>query len=153
MTCAPITPARFKALKPQFASVDDAVVQGYIDLAQIWAGGDWPANLCEPAQVSMTCHLMTLDGLGAGAEAEGFASGTANFQSIKSGAVTLTRYQAAASSAGQSFSDWLGATTCGRFLWQLMRSRFGGPRVAMGGVGGGCISTYAKDWPKAFREF
>ena len=153
MTCAPITPARLKALKPQFASVGDDVVQGYIDLAQIWAGGDWPQAQCEPVQAAMACHLMVLDGLGAGAEAGGFASGTAAFQSIKSGTVTLTRFQAEANGAGQTFADWLGSTTCGRFVWQLMRARFAGPRVAMGGIGGSCTSTYAKDWPISFREF
>lgn len=139
-----LTPSRFKQLKPQFTAVDDAVVQSYIDLATMWVDQSWPENAYEPAWAAITCHLMTLDGLGTDAESKGQASGAAAYQSIKSGELTLTRYQ---KSAGEmSYLDWLGQTKCGAFFAQLLRMAKGGPRVAMGGVSG-CHSAYAKDWP------
>lgn len=142
-----LTPARFKALKSQFAAVDDEVVQSYIDLASMWVDQSWPEKAFEPAWAAMTCHLMTLDGLGSDAESKGQASGAAAYQSIKSGELTLTRYQKTAGS--MTYVDWLGQTKCGAFFLQLLNMAKAGPRVAMGGVGS-CVSPYAKDWPRFF---
>lgn len=142
-----MTPEEFKDLKPQFSLVPDATVQQYLDLAAMWVGDSFPAEWADTALAAMACHLMTLDGLGTGAEAESFLSGAAQYQSVKTGNVTLTRYQSQAS--GQTFNDWLGSTTCGRFLWQLMRRLFAGPRVAMGGIQCG-QSGYAKDVSRLF---
>ncbi|MBV2144240.1 DUF4054 domain-containing protein [Falsochrobactrum sp. TDYN1] len=147
MACDPITPARFKELKPQFAAVDDAVITGYITLGGMWVDGSWPDRLCEAAQTAIVCHLMTLDGLGTDAQSQQFKAGLSNFQSFKSGELTLTRFQ---KSAGEtSYSEWLAQTSCGAFFAQLLRMAKGGPRIAMGGVGG-AQSGYAKDvanWP------
>lgn len=144
MSCAPITPSRFKQIKPQFASVDDAVVQSYIDLGTLWVDESWPERLCEAAQVSIVCHLMTLDGLGSDTESQGQASGAAQYQTVKSGELTLTRFQKSA--ADMSYADWLGQTKCGAFFMQLLRMARGGPRIAMGGCGG-AQSGFAKDVP------
>lgn len=145
----PVTPTEFKAAKPQFSGVPDPTVQAYLNLAALWVDDSWPESLYRPATIAAACHLMTLDGLGADAESQAVAQGAAQFQSIKTGNVTLTRYSAAA--GGQSFGDWLAGTTCGRFLLQLMRMQHGGPRVAMGGQGI-CTSGYAKDWPRLFWD-
>lgn len=144
MAYSPITPTRFKQLKPQFAAVDDVVVQGYIDLAQLWVDGSWPERAWEAAQSAIVCHLMTMDGLGADVQSKSFASGVADYESIKTGTLTLTRYQKAA--GAMDYTSWLAQTKCGAFFLQLLNMAKGGPRIAMGGRAG-CYSPYAKDWP------
>lgn len=147
MACTAITPSRFKVLKPSFAAVADATVQTYIDLAQLWAT-DWDDDLCEPVQAAVTCHLMTLDGLGTSADAAAMASGEGEYQTIKTGAVSLTRFRSMAEGAGQSTSDWFAQTACGRQFLVYVRMMKGGPRAAIG-----CnplhVSGYAKD---AYRD-
>jgi hypothetical protein len=136
-----MTPAQFKVLKPQFASVPDVRVQSYLDMAAriVFDPDD------QDALASLACHLMTLDGLGTDATSKSFATGAASYQSIKSGQLTLTRYQKAA--GGSSYADWLGQTPCGQFYALLLKMARGGPRVARGGPSR-CITAYAKDgWP------
>lgn len=151
MAYEPLTPAAFKAAKPQFSEVPDPVVQQYLDLGALFVDQSWPESAYQPAWSAITCHLMTLDGLGTGIEGKAYASGLGTFQSVKSGELTLTKYQK--TSETTSYSDWLGSTTCGRFFWTLLRMSKGGPRVAMGS-GMSCVSPYAKDvayaWPTFF---
>lgn len=135
-----VTPASFKTAKPQFASVPDETVQAYLDMAAAIVFD--PEN--DLAVTALTCHLMTLDGLGTDAASLSFADGSAAFQSIRSGQLTLTRYQKAA--GGASYGEWLLQTACGQFYALLLRGNRGGPRVARGGSGVG-KSYYAKDWP------
>lgn len=136
-----MTPTEFKTLKPQFAAVSDDVVVGYISMANriVFDPDD------VDALAALTCHFMTLDGLGTDAQSESFLEGTAEFQSIRSGQLTLTRFQA--QSSGSAFGDWLKQTACGRYYAILLKLTRGGPRVARGG-GGHCRTAYAKDgWP------
>lgn len=144
MACTPLTPAEFKTARPSFSGVDDAVVQSYIDLAQIWAGGEWPDRLCQPVQVSVTCHLMTMDGLGADPESESFLNGEMDFQSVRSGQVTISRFRGVSQAAGKSTSEWFAQTTCGRMFLVFLRMSFGGPLYVSGAV---CppVSGYARD--------
>lgn len=135
-----MTPTEFKALKPQFTGVDNAVVQSYLDMAAELVFD--PEN--DMAVAALTCHMMTLDGRGTDAQSQSFASGEAAFQTIRSGQLTLTRYQR--SSGGGRFTEWLGQTNCGQFYALLLRANGGGPRVARGGSGYG-VTAYAKDWP------
>lgn len=137
-----MTPAEFKQLKPQFAAVPDEVVQAYLTLAEriVFDPED------DAAMAALTCHLMTLDGLGTDPTSAGYRTGAAQYQSIKSGQLTLTRYQRDAGS-GTSYTSWLGQTPCGQFYAILLKMARGGPRVALGG-GGLCRTAYAKDgWP------
>lgn len=135
-----VTPAEFKIAKPQFADVPDPTVQAYLDMAA--------AIVFDPEQdlavIALTCHLLTLDGLGTDAASQSFASGEAGFQTIRSGQLTLTRFQKAAGNS--SYADWLSQTACGQFYALLLRANRSGPRVALGGSGVG-TSYYAKDWP------
>lgn len=142
-----VTPTEFKTAKPQFAAVSDATVQGYLDLSELWVNG-WPAEWEDRATIAVTCHLMTIDGLGTDAGSQAFASGMGAFSTIKSGELTLSRFKGQAESAGQSTSGWFGQTPCGQQYLAMSRVLFGGPRVARGTVGG-CVSPYAKDawWP------
>lgn len=140
-----VTPAQFKAAKPQFASVDDSVVQMYLDLGGLFVDDSWPDSAEDPALIAITCHLMTLDGLGSDAESQGYASGAADYQSVKSGELTLTRSRASIDSS-KDFFGWLAQTRCGQFYAQLLQMCKAGPRVATVSCGF-MPSGYAKDWP------
>lgn len=148
MACDPITVVRFKELKPQFAAVDNVVVSSYIDLAQLWASGDWATGYCDQVQAAVVCHLMTLDGLGSDPASRVFARGTGEYQSVRSGNVTLTRFRSVAERAGQSTPEWFAQTQCGRMFLAMLRTLNSGPRYAVGSVGA-CVSGYAKD---AYRD-
>lgn len=144
MACEQITAARFKVLKPQFAAVSDSVVAEYIALAQVWASGDWAEPVCEQVQAAVVCHVMTLDGLGSDSQSKMFAKGSGEYQTIRTGNVTLTRFRSAAERAGLTTSDWFSQTPCGRMFLVLSRTLNSGPRVAVGSSGD-CVSAYAKD--------
>ena len=139
-----MTPAEFKTRKPQLAAVPDETVQMYMDMAARYAFD--PEN--PDAVAALTCHFMTLDGLGTDASSTSYRTGAASYQSIKSGQLTLTRYQRAAGE-GTTFTSWLGQTPCGQFYALLLKWERGGPRVVSGGVGR-CVTAYSKDmwgWP------
>ncbi len=144
MACEPITPAQFREKKQQFSDVGDVDVQNYIDLAQIWCGGNWPESLCQSAQVAVVCHLMTLDGIGTDRESREFRSGRGEFQTVKTGSVTLTRFRSVAEGAGLSTSSWFEQTVCGRHFLAMMRTVLSGP-VYVGGSSSSAVSAYAKD--------
>jgi hypothetical protein len=139
----PVTPAEFKAAKPQFAAVDDAVVQSYLDMAARVVDQSWTAGDYKNAIIAFACHLMTLEGLGTDAASQSHASGAAEYESIKSGVLTLTRFRAAAG-ATTPYMDWLNSTPCGKYFVFLLRLNRGGPRVAT--VSTAMPSGYAKDW-------
>lgn len=139
-----VTVAQFKEAKPQFSDVADDVVQMYLDLGVLFVDDSWPASAHDPALIAITCHLMTLEGLGNDAESQGYASGSSDYQTIRSGELTLTRAREA--SSGMTYDEWLMQTRCGQFYMQLLRMVKGGPRVAMA-LGGSVRSAYAKDWP------
>ena len=130
----PLTTAEFKTLKPQFADVADATVQAYLDAAALFVSTSWPETLYQAGHGAMTCHMMTIDGLGTDNASLSFAGGEGEFQTIRSGNVTVTRFRDASLSAGQSTSGWLGQTACGRMYLVWLRTFSGGPRIAYGGV-------------------
>lgn len=145
-----VTASSFKALKTQFSTVDDDVVEYYLGLAGLWVGTDWPSSIVDHATVAATCHLMTLEGLGTDAQSELFAGGLTDVQSFKSGTLSLTRFQR--QNTDSDFKSWLSSTTCGQFFWQLLKMRYGGPVVARGGVSSDSASYAARDWPLAFYQ-
>lgn len=138
-----ITPAQFKTAKPQFASVPDATVQAYLDMAGVVILADDMSWLTQArysaAIMAFTCHLMTLEGLAA----DGDSGSMSQYQTIRSGELTLTRFARAAS--GSTYVDWLNSTPCGQFYAMLIKGIKGGPRVVH--AGGPCLTGYAKDWP------
>lgn len=141
-----LTPARFKQLKPQFAEVDDEVVAQYIALASRFVDQTWLEADYETAWVAMTCHLMTIDGLGTSTEAELASAGGSRVTSLRSGSLSLTFATSSKAPSEDEFSSWLGETACGRFYRVLLRLNRAGPRL-LTGWGAGCHSGYAKDWP------
>lgn len=151
MAYPPITPALFKATKPQFVEVDDAAVQLYLDMGGLAADASWPEPEWRMGVIAMTCHLMTLDGLGTDAASRSFAKGMGDIQSIKSADLSLTRFAKAATS---SYQQWLQSTPCGQQYAFRLRMTRGGPRVAMA-ASSPATSGYAKDahsygWPGVF---
>lgn len=141
-----LTPARFKQLKPQFVELDDDVVQQYIELAGRFVDQSWLEADYETAWAAMTCHLMTLDGLGTSTEAELATAGGSRVTSLKSGTLSLTFAASASPPTQDEFSSWLGETACGRFYRVLLRLNRAGPRL-LTAWGAGGHSGYAKDWP------
>ncbi len=140
-----LTVAQFKVLKPQFNAVDDAGVDGYLTLALRWIGTGWLDADKDLAQAAVTCHLMTLEGLGTDAESVSFASGADRYTSIRSGELTLTRKTAAPDAAGDAIS-WFGQTKCGQFYTILLRLNRRGPiGVSVATMGG--HACYVKDGP------
>lgn len=148
LSCSPITPVQFKTAKPQFSAVGDALVQTYIDLAQVWATADWPDSLCLPVQVSLVCHLMTLDGLGSDSRSRNFGRGTNEYQSVRTGSVTLTRFRSSAERAGLSTGDWFSQTPCGQQFMVFVRMFMSGARWVGTPYSAG-VTPYAKD---AYRD-
>jgi len=76
---------------PAFAAVPAAAVAGAIAEAQTrvdthWLPGDYAIGI-----MLLAAHSMTLDGLGAGAEAASAAAGTLGFASMRSGGLSLDR--------------------------------------------------------------
>lgn len=118
--------ATLKARFPRFAAVDDATVDALIVEAQrnvdeSWTEGDYPMGL-----MLMAAHLMTLEGLGTGTEAEIASEGVGDYRSIRSGSLSLERFD----NGGASASGLLGSTSYGRRFKALAAQNVGGPRVS-----------------------
>jgi hypothetical protein len=121
------TAADLKAAFPRFDAVPDPTVEFWLTQArrsvdQSWTEGDYAMG-----QMLLAAHLMTLEGLGTGAEAEAAANGASGFKTIRSGSLTLERFDkgSASGSTGTSYGDRFAA---------LARLNVGGPRVAATGV-------------------
>lgn len=142
MSRDPVTPAKFKAVKPSFADVDDDVIQYYLDTAALSVGSAWPDNMYQAGIISLTCHLMTLEGLGTSDEAKTAVSG--GMVRLKSASVDVQVSQVAADAIAKGGYE---ATSCGREFARLMGMLHAGPITVGGGAGGQCASPYAKDWP------
>lgn len=141
---AVVTVAQFKQIKPQFDAVGDDIVQLYIDMAGLSSDASWGEAEQTMAIIAMTCHLMTLDGLGSDKVSRSFAKGLGDMQTIKSADLTLVRFQR---EAGQTaYQSWLQSTPCGQQYYFRLKMSRGGPRVAMA-ASGAAVSGYAKDAP------
>lgn len=147
------TAAQFKTAKPQFEAVADPTVEMHIQLASRVVDTSWLEPDYQPAVIAYTCHLMTLEGLGTDPISQSHANGSAEYQSIKSGELTLTRFKSSVP-ATTSYADWLSSTPCGRFYAMLLRMNRGGP-LAVSIASPSRVSPYAKDvgrygWPGVF---
>lgn len=120
-----------KTAFPRFGAVADETVEFWLERArrsvdQTWTEGDYAMG-----QMLLACHLMTLQGLGTGAEAEAAAQGASDYKVIKSASITLERFDQGGSGAA---SGELGSTGYGRQFAALARQNVGGPRVAPTGT-------------------
>ena len=137
------TPATLKAAKPRFAAVPDVTVQAYIDRASYDVDATWTEGDYAEAITLLACHLMTLEGLGTGAEAEANLQGLSGFKSMKSGQLDLTRFDKG--SGGSSVPDPYGQTSYGQQFYALLVRNQSGPIVAGGSYA--CGAANARDWP------
>lgn len=147
MANPPVAPTQFKDAKTQFSAETDETVQTYLDAAEMWVSDDWPSKYYASAVIAVACHLMTLDGKGSGEESKSFASGSSEFQSVRSASVTITRFAASGDNSRTESRKWFAQTACGRFFWQLLAKRAAVlPRIAEGGVRGAYTrASLAKD--------
>ncbi len=119
------TAADLKAAFPRFADVEDATVEFWLTRArrsvdQTWTEGDYAMG-----QMLLACHLMTLAGLGTGAEAAAAAEGAAGFKSMRSGSFSLERFDNGNGGAQSTIMS----TSFGQQFSALARQNVGGPRV------------------------
>lgn len=134
MSFEKITPEDFKTLKPQFHAVADDIIAAYLDLSGLFVDKTWLNETYKAAATAITCHLMTIDGLGTDAESQSFKSGAQHYASIHSGQLTLTRLNAA-SNGDDGALTWLSSTACGKFYLMLLRLNKSGPRVVTNNPG------------------
>jgi len=122
------TPTEFKARYPAFASVDGSLIQWVLDNEVPLAVGDnWPSQAYYTQGAMLyTAHALTLEGFGTSAEAKAAASGQLGYQSIRSGSLSLTRFNR----DGSSKSGSLSLTSYGQRFLELVSSLFGGPIVS-----------------------
>jgi hypothetical protein len=124
------TPADLKAAFPRFAPVADETVTFWLTRARRQVDTSWTEDDYAMGQMLLAAHLMTLQGLGTGAEAEAGANGTGDYRSIRSGAITLERFDRAAGGA----QGELGSTSYGRQWLALAHANRGGARVTATGT-------------------
>lgn len=132
------TKDQFIAIFPAFAAVADEAYAFWsaragriVEPMQACLGDD--ADL---AAMLLTAHLLTLQGIGTGAEAEMAAQGASGFKRIKSGTIELDRGDAA--SIGADMGEY-GATSYGQQVFPMLKACLAGPRVTgTGAVIGGC---------------
>jgi hypothetical protein len=120
---APPTLAELKARFPDFAAVDDAVIQAALDEAGLQVDGSWAGEAdIRLGRLLLAAHVLTLDGQGGGAEAAAVAGG--GFRRVRSGALELERFD-----PGGDGPSSLGSTGYGRRFLELMQRNV--PAVAV----------------------
>lgn len=128
MTWTAPTASEFKARFPAFASVDDDVVNTVLAEAALQVDETWVSEADFKLGINLlTAHLLTMDGHGAGAEAESAAAGALGFKTMKSGNLTLERFSA--SEAGSGSGDTLGLTIYGKRFIDLRKRNIPGVTV------------------------
>lgn len=122
------TATEFKARFPAFASVDDDVVNVVLAEAGLQVDETWVSEADFKQGINLlTAHILTMDGHGAGAEAESAAAGALGFKTMKSGNLTLERFSA--SEAGSGSGDTLGLTIYGKRFIDLRKRNIPGVTV------------------------
>lgn len=122
---------------PRFAAVPSPTLAFWLTRAARSVDDSWTEDDVDMGRMLLAAHLMTLQGLGTGAEAEAAAAGAGDFKTIRSGSLTLERFERA---AGATQGD-LAATSYGQQFAALARQNRSGPRVMATG-------TLATSWPE-----
>lgn len=142
------TPADLKARFPRFDAATDPQAQGALDEAARMTDDGWPEADHFLGMMLYAAHVLTLDGVGAGTEAQLNAEGVGDFQSIKLGSLSLSRFSKAEASKGSVVLDDLMKTTFGQRFYALA-ARFGGGPVTTGDASAlSGASPYARDIPR-----
>lgn len=122
--------ADLKGNFPRFAAVADETVEFWLTRARRQVDESWTEGDYQMGQILLACHLMTLQGLGTGAEAEASAQGVGDYKTIRTGSVTLERFDRDSGAA----TGTMGSTSYGRQWLELARANRGGPRVMATGI-------------------
>lgn len=123
MTYTAPTADQLQAKFPAFAAVADETIEVWIVDANRWVDSSWMEDDYQSAIMLATCHLMTLAGLGTGADAAANANGLAGYTSIRSAQLSLQRSASGRVDADGVPSPW-NATGYGiQFYWLLKRNR------------------------------
>ncbi|MBI1179108.1 MAG: DUF4054 domain-containing protein [Alphaproteobacteria bacterium] len=131
------TPDDLRAVFPAFTDTPDATVEYWITRAERSVDATWSDGDRTHATLLLACHLMTLQGLGTGAEAEAAAAGASGYKVMQSGSLRLERFD----SGGSDKDGGFGATQYGRQFLALLRLNKGGPRIT--GTGTVCFDPQA----------
>ena len=129
------TPAGLKAMFPAFAAVPNATIQMWLTVAAETVDDSWLASSRARAQALLAAHEMVTNGIGTGAEAEAAANGASGFRVMKSGGLTLERFDTASGASAGAYAG----TSYGRQFAVLLRQNRGGPLITGTGTlpGGG----------------
>ena len=122
-----------QAAFPAFAAVADETVEFWLTRARRQVDTRWTEDDYQMGQMLLACHLMTLQGLGTGAEAEAAAQGTGDYKTIRTGSVTLERFDRDNNAA----QGTLQSTSYGRQWLALAKANRGGPLI----MGTGTLPT------------
>lgn len=133
------TPAGLKAAFPAFAAVANSVISMWLTRAARVVDDSWAEDDRAYAQALLAAHYMVEQGLGTGAEAEMAANGASGFKTMRSGSLTLERFDAPSDAAGGGFSG----TSYGRQFLPLLRANRGGPLI----TGAGTLPSRCYGWP------
>lgn len=134
MAYAPPSKATFLAIFPAFTAVADEAYTYWSDRAGRVVNGmvDCLGSDADHAAMLITAHLLTLQGIGTGTEAEMAAQGATGFKSIKSGTISLER----ADNTSTAGMGEYGATSYGQQVYPMLKACVAGPRVT--GTGSLC---------------
>lgn len=110
-------PADLVARFPAFASVPTSAVAGALAESAGRVDATWIEADAPIAAMLYAAHVLTLDGLGTGAEAAAAAAGALGFQSMRSGSLSLERRPPSGRDAGSLLQE----TTYGRRFLALLR--------------------------------
>lgn len=109
------TVADFRVLLPQFAAVDDATIQAWLDTAARTASDEFGDDQ-DTGQIYLAAHLMSLAGIGP----EAGAASLSLIKSFRSGNVSMVK--------DDRYGEW-GLTSYGRLFYTMWKGIRGGPRV------------------------
>lgn len=124
MAYVPPTPASFKLRYPEFASVDDALVQLVLDEAIADVGETWLEKDRARAQMLLAAHNLSLM-----PAANAVAGGTVNAGAVKRRKVGDVETEFAGSGGSSTTHAGFGASTYGQEYYRLMRLNFPSPLV------------------------
>lgn len=143
----PYTPpdrTEFIGLYPAFSSVTEPAYAHWSTEAvrRIAHFEDCLGEGMNSAALLAIAHLLTKAGIGTGTEAQMAAEGASGFKSIRSGSLSLERFDNSVDKAG---GDW-GTTSYGTELWPMIRACVAGPLVSSTGYVPCALGPFGRYW-------
>lgn len=150
MSYVPPTPADLEERFPRFDGVSSTILQGALDEAARLVDETWPEGDRSMGLMLYAAHTLTLDGVGTGTEAQLNAEGVGDFQSIKLGSLSLTRFakESGDNKSGSALLDDLQTTTYGKRFIALASRFLGGGLTTGDATALSGTSPYARDVPR-----